>query len=116
MIGKKRDTATKRGRWYGSIAVLLFLFSGGSKLHEHWSEEWFAATLVLSVAWFVIGYLIGVTKGCLSNRKNRVLKSPRHSNTQMMNILIIKIPHKKVGRKTIKVKQGLKKNIPMRKD
>ncbi|MEI6268268.1 MAG: J domain-containing protein [Methylococcaceae bacterium] len=76
LIGKKKDSATKRGRWYGSIAVLLFLGNGGAKFNKYWSVEWLAATIGVSVLYFVIGYLIGITKWYLFDRNKPGTKEP----------------------------------------
>jgi DnaJ-domain-containing protein 1 len=74
LIGKKRDCATKRGRWYGSIAVLAFLCSGGAKFNEFLGKEWLAATIGVSVIYFVIGYLIGIAKWYLFDRNKQSTK------------------------------------------
>jgi TonB family protein len=76
--GKEKDSATNLGRWYGSTTTMLYLCSGGAKLTIliHNPEGWFLQTLMLTLAWFGIGYIAGLIKWHWSNKSKQKPKDP----------------------------------------
>jgi len=76
LYGKKKDSLAKLGRWWGGIAVLFFLCTGGEKSDEHWSWGWFIGTFIRSLMSFSMGYLFGIGKWYLFTREKQKTNEP----------------------------------------
>jgi hypothetical protein len=86
LIGKKRDSSAKLGRWYGGFLVMLYIAKGGIGYSKFISDigDWFFISMIVAVGIYGIGYSTGLIKWFLFNRI-RYDQNKRQGNSESTN-------------------------------